>query len=240
MVTLFLQHNCSRWVNRFRTNSQKTEHVSESTSTFARVEIFFRSTLHVWIQTDIEVTFVRVLIAVNLDHQKNRRFFCWENLIIYQALHSICNCVHLTSFVWFSNYYNPSARIMTTPLILCELNFIHECWDLQFKVDFEQEIFEKLFIAIYQTFIIGYYNNSVRIMDLVSHTTYVVCFNFVHKCPNDRFFEKVWWQFYLLSDFLLEICWEEIAEEILFVFRFNVRLGTRTLGFRLISQHTTY
>ena len=46
--------------------------------------------------------------------------------------------------------------------------------------------------------------------------------------------------FYLSSEFLPEICWEEIAEEILFVFRFDVWPGTRTLAFRLISQHTTY
>ena len=32
-----------------------------------------------------------------------------------------------------------------------------------------------------------------------------------------------------------EICWEEIAEKILFVFRFDVWPGTGTLAFRLIS-----
>ena len=31
------------------------------------------------------------------------------------------------------------------------------------------------------TYIIGHYNPSVRIIDLVSDTTYVVCANFVHK-----------------------------------------------------------
>ena len=31
------------------------------------------------------------------------------------------------------------------------------------------------------TYIIGHYNPSVRIIDLVSHTTYVVCVNFIHK-----------------------------------------------------------
>ena len=33
--------------------------------------------------------------------------------------------------------------------------------------------------------------------------------------PYDRFFEK--WQVYLLSEFLSEICWEEIVEKIIFV-----------------------
>ena len=31
------------------------------------------------------------------------------------------------------------------------------------------------------TYIIGHYNSSVRIIDLVSHTTYVACVNFIHK-----------------------------------------------------------
>ena len=50
------------------------------------------------------------------------------------------------------------------------------------------------------TYIIGHYNSSVRIIDLVSHTTYVVCVNFytqvagptsLESTPNDRFFEKL-------------------------------------------------
>ena len=31
------------------------------------------------------------------------------------------------------------------------------------------------------TYIIGHYNPSVRIIDLVSHITYVVCVHFIHK-----------------------------------------------------------
>ena len=31
------------------------------------------------------------------------------------------------------------------------------------------------------TYIIGHYNPSIRIIDPVSHTTYVVCVNFIHK-----------------------------------------------------------
>ena len=92
--------------------------------------------------------------------------------------------------------------------------------------------------------IIGHYNPSVRIIDLVSHTTYVVCVNFIHKwrelqftVDSERqiFLRNFSWQFYLLSEFLPEICWEEIAEEILFVFHFEVWPGARTLAFRLIS-----
>ena len=49
------------------------------------------------------------------------------------------------------------------------------------------------------TYIIGHYNPSAGIIDLVLYTTYVVCVNFIHKwrdlrlrsTPNNRFFEKL-------------------------------------------------
>ena len=37
------------------------------------------------------------------------------------------------------------------------------------------------------TYIIGHYNPSVRIIDLVSHTIYVVCVNFIHKWRDLQF-----------------------------------------------------
>ena len=36
-------------------------------------------------------------------------------------------------------------------------------------------------------YIIGHYNSKVRIIDLVSHTTYVVCVNFIHKWRDLQF-----------------------------------------------------
>ena len=53
-------------------------------------------------------------------------------------------------------------------------------------------------INVASTYIIGQYNPSVRIIDLVSHTNYVVCVNFIFHTgtyilkptPNNRFFEK--------------------------------------------------
>ena len=52
---------------------------------------------------------------------------------------------------------------------------------------------------MYITSIIGHYNPSVRTIDLVSRTTYVVCVNFIHKwrdlhlksIPNEGFLEKL-------------------------------------------------
>ena len=37
------------------------------------------------------------------------------------------------------------------------------------------------------TYIIGHYNLSVRMIDLVSHTIYVVCVNFIHKWRDLQF-----------------------------------------------------
>ena len=65
-------------------------------------------------------------------------------------------------------------------------------------------------------YIIGHYNPSHRISDLVSDTTYVVRANFIHKWRDLQFkvdseqqiFSRNFsWQFYLLSEeFLPEIC----------------------------------
>ena len=80
---------------------------------------------------------------------------------------------------------------------------------------------------------IGHYNPSVRIIDLASHTTYVVCANFIHKwrdlqfkvnSERQIFLRHFSWQFYMLSELLPEICWEEIAEELLFVDDFYQKL----------------
>ena len=106
----------------------------------------------------------------------------------------------------------------------------------------------EFFCTYIHTYIIGHYNPSVRIIELVSHTTYVVCVNFIHKWRDLQFKvdseRQIFWEtfhgnFFLLSEFFPEICWEEIVEEILFVFHFDVWPGTRTLAFRLISQHPT-
>ena len=104
-------------------------------------------------------------------------------------------------------------------------------------------------MADIHTDIIGHYNPTVRFIELVSHTTYVVCDNFTHKWRDLQFKvdseRRIFWEtfhgnFYFHSELLPDICWEEIAEEIHFVFCFDVWLGVRTLAFCLISQHTTY
>ena len=89
-------------------------------------------------------------------------------------------------------------------------------------------------IFIIHSYIIDHYYPSIKIIDLVSNTTYVVCVNFIHKWQDLQFkvdserlnsWETFSWQISLLSEFLPEICWEEIAEEILFVIGFHVWPG---------------
>ena len=68
---------------------------------------------------------------------------------------------------------------------------------------------EPLCTSKLHTYIIGHYNPPVRIIDLVSHTTYVVCVNSIYNSiymagptslkstPSDRFFEKLFMAVFL-------------------------------------------
>ena len=56
---------------------------------------------------------------------------------------------------------------------------------------------------------IGHYNLSVRIIDLVSHTTYVVCVNFIHK----------WRDLQLNVDSELQIFFKKLVMTILFTLK---------------------
>ena len=47
-----------------------------------------------------------------------------------------------------------------------------------YLLDYDKYDFHELKIYVY---IIDYYNPSVRIIDLFSYTTFVVCVNFIHK-----------------------------------------------------------
>ena len=116
-------------------------------------------------------------------------------------------------------------------------------------VEFQCHTYEKTKWIALTMYIIDPSNPPVRVIDLFSHTTYIVCVNFIHKWRDLQFKINSDWQifwetfssqFYLLSVFLPEICWEDIAEQILFVFCFDVLPGARTLDLSLISQYTTY
>ena len=50
----------------------------------------------------------------------------------------------------------------------------------------QNNIFNKILVNIH-TYIIGHYNPSVRIIDLVSPTTYFVCVNFIHNWQDLQF-----------------------------------------------------
>ena len=111
------------------------------------------------------------------------------------------------------------------------------CTNWKFRITFRNlKIVEKLWkfctgLDVHITYIIGHYNPSVRIIDLVSYTTYVVCVNFIHKWRDAQSIvyseQQIFWEtfhgsFNLLSELMSEICWEEIAKEILFLYRFDV------------------
>ena len=64
--------------------------------------------------------------------------------------------------------------------------------------------------------------------------------NSLKATPNYRFFKKLFMAILFYSQSFCQKSAEKIAEEILFVFRFDAWPTTRTLGFHLISQYTTY
>ena len=67
---------------------------------------------------------------------------------------------------------------------------------------------EKNIIHTY-TYIIGHYIPSVRIIDLVSHITCVVCVNFIHKCRDLQFEvdseRQIFWELFMAILFTLRI-----------------------------------
>ena len=71
--------------------------------------------------------------------------------------------------VIFSNFYF-SIKIKVFGLCIISLIFVNY-----------EALFTKNVDTYMYTYVIGLYNLSVRIIDQVSHTTYVVCDNFVHK-----------------------------------------------------------
>ena len=73
---------------------------------------------------------------------------------------------------------------------------------------------------------------------LASHTTHAVCVNFIREWRNLQFnvdsVRQIFsWQFYLLSEFLTEICWEEVAEKIFFHISFSWSCMTWGLNYLL-------
>ena len=61
-------------------------------------------------------------------------------------------------------------------------------WTLNCRTELMYRIKTHNMSVARHTYIIGHYNPSVRIIDLVSHTTYVVYVNFIHKW-RDLLFE---------------------------------------------------
>ena len=99
------------------------------------------------------------------------------------------------------------------------------------------------------TYIIGHYKPSVRIIDLVSHTTYDVCVLILYisgetyslkSDPNDRFFEKLFMAILFYSQSFCQKFAERKSPKKYFLY-FGLMSGP---GFEarlyVLSLHTTY
>ena len=88
-------------------------------------------------------------------------------------------------------------------------------------------------IYIHNFYIIGHYNSSVRIIDLVSHTTFVLCVHFIHKWRDLQF--KVDSERQIFEKLSPKIYFAHIA-----FFFFFWWPGVSTNALNLISQQTIY
>ena len=82
-------------------------------------------------------------------------------------------------------------------------------------------------------YIIGHYNPSVWISDLASHHTHIVCINFIHEWRHLQFKVDSERQIF---EFLPEILWKEVAEEIFS----HISLSWRCLTWGLNRSLTSY
>ena len=95
----------------------------------------------------------------------------------------------------------------------------------------------------FNTYIIGHYNPSVRIIVLVSYTTYVVCVNFIHKLRDLQFNERqiflrhFSWQFlFTLRVFARNLLRGNCQRNTFRILFWCLAWGACTLAFRLINQ----
>ena len=52
---------------------------------------------------------------------------------------------------------------------------------------FKSSLKDRQIVFYIVMYLIGHHNRSIRIIDLVSHITYVVCVNFIDKCQDLQF-----------------------------------------------------
>ena len=97
------------------------------------------------------------------------------------------------------------------------------------------------------TYIIGHYNPSGLFSQFFTPLMLCVLILYISggtyglkSTPNDGFFGELFMAIFIYSQRFCLKSADEIAEELSFVFCFDVWNGARTLAFRLISQHTTF
>ena len=142
---------------------------------------------------------------------------------------------------------SPSLNLRNFSLVLWYKSGISQ--KTQETLEFLEIIYLGLNNTVLHTYLISHYNLSFRIIDLVSHTTYVVCVNFIHKWRDLQFNSRLETTDFLRNFFMAWfICsqsfYQKSAErkwpkKYFFVFCFDDWPGCRTLALRLISQHTT-
>ena len=161
----------------------------------------------------------------------------------------------------FRQDYAPTSHITH----VVRVNFIHEWRNLQFQVDSERQTYWETFswqVYFYSQSLcqksaqrklpkIYFFFIFLKDYVLASHTTHVVCVNFIHEWRNLQFnvdcerqicWETFSWQVYFFSQSLCQKSAQRKSPNVIlfFIFRFDALPGIRTRTLSLISQHTTY
>ena len=121
---------------------------------------------------------------------------------------------------------------------------------INFRIQVSQ-IFNNTEFSKYElhTNITGHYNPSVRIIDLVSRTTYVMCVNFIHKWRDLQFkVDSEWhifWEtfhgnFIHSQSFCRKSAERKSPKKYFSYFVLMSGLGLELWLFPLLSQHTIY
>ena len=114
---------------------------------------------------------------------------------------------------------NPCWRVVMTSYV-----FMYVCigWAI-YRFKFKPSVISnRAILMAFNSYIIGHYKSSVRIIDLVSHTTYVVYVNFYTWVagpiiPNDRFLRNIFKAILFYSKI---VCQKSTGKPISFGFRY--------------------
>ena len=194
-----------------------------------------------------------------MDQLTENNNYSWTALVLECSL----TYIHKWSLQHFNQDFDLASH---TTYVVC-INFRHEWRDLQFKVDSKWQIFVQLFMVILFTLRVyagnlptGSRSRNIYLhnlqkwplqpfsqdFDLASHTTHVVCLEFIQDWRDLHFnvnsyrqiFEKLFMAgLFTPRVFVRNLLWRNRRSSIFFIFRFDSCPGIRTRALRSTTHY---